>query len=430
MGKSFLADILMEREYHGTILTSDTYSSHLKQRLAECIQCYRAFENTGIADMLYIAAWQGSDKKIWYEYVGRGFTGLLGCQPQQAAEVFRNSVKDRRIYKDFDIDAGIQKEIISSAQIGDSWEELRQEGVTTGTIEAVYRIALEHDTFTWLKDQATIEIFEKDDICLSFGILTEVTKEMKAEEKLKEHHDLLESLVQERTAELIRLNSQLQLEIEERKITQEKLKGSYRKLQRNLDDIVKAMSRTLEERDPYTAGHQKRTTELSLAIARKMGLPEHRVKGLELAGLIHDMGKISVPSEILSKPGGLNEAELQLIKRHPQVAYDILSQIDFPWPVDQIVLQHHEKLDGSGYPQGLSGDDILLEARILSVADVIETMETHRPYRPSLGRQAALDEITRYRDILYDGEVVDTCLDLLSEEDFYYSTSSIENGTE
>ena len=155
-----------------------------------------------------------------------------------------------------------------------------------------------------------------------------------------------------------------------------------------------------------------------------MGLPEHETKGLQMAGLIHDMGKISVPGEILSKPGPLNDAELQLIKRHPQVAYDILNQIDFPWAVDQIVLQHHEKLDGSGYPQGLSGEQILLESRILCVADVVETMETHRPYRPSLGREAALEEIRRNRGILYDPEVVDACLKLFSETGFKYSTGS------
>ncbi|MCF8056217.1 MAG: HD-GYP domain-containing protein [Desulfocapsa sp.] len=190
------------------------------------------------------------------------------------------------------------------------------------------------------------------------------------------------------------------------------------------------MSLTLEVRDPYTAGHQKRTTDLSLAIAKEMGLPEHETKGLQMAGLIHDMGKISVPGEILSKPGCLNNAELQLIQRHPQVAYDILNKIDFPWAVDQIVLQHHEKLDGSGYPQGLSGEDILLESRILCVADVVETMETHRPYRPSLGRDAALKEISTNRGILYDPEVVDACLRLFREKDFQYSLNAGGSATE
>jgi HD-GYP domain-containing protein (c-di-GMP phosphodiesterase class II) len=223
---------------------------------------------------------------------------------------------------------------------------------------------------------------------------------------------------------LTKLNKQLKQEIEERKLTQKKLHQSYIQLQQNLDEIVNAMSLTIEERDPYTAGHQRRTTDLSMAIGREMGLSEHKIKGLQMAGLIHDMGKISVPGEILSKPGRLNEAELQLIKRHPQVAYEILSQIDFPWPVDQIVLQHHEKLDGSGYPKGLSGEMILLEARILCVADVVETMETHRPYRPGLGRDAALEEIRKHRGILYDPEVVDACLRLFLEKNFQYPSLS------
>ena len=132
----------------------------------------------------------------------------------------------------------------------------------------------------------------------------------------------------------------------------------------------------------------------------------------------------------MSKPGGLNDAELQLIKRHPQVAYDILKQIDFPWPLDQIVLQHHEKIDGSGYPQGISGDEILLESKILCVADVVETMETHRPYRPSLGRSAAIEEIRKNRGILYDPEVVDACLRLFQDKEFQYSMGSTGLGTE
>jgi len=371
--------------------------------------------------MLYIAAWKGNDKKIWYEYVGRDFITLFGCEYHEISEVFRKSVIDRRIYKDLDVEVGVQKQITSHDEISNAWEELREEGEKSGTIEAVYKIMIGRGNTAWLKDQASIEVYEQDNICLSFGVLTIVSKEMEAEDKLKKHHDLLETIVQKRTAELTALNRQLQQEIEERKRTQKKLSHSYLELQQSLDKIVNAMSLTLEERDPYTAGHQRRTTDLSLAIAREMGLSAHETKGLQMAGLIHDMGKISVPGEILSKPGCLNKAELQLIKRHPQVAYDILNQIDFPWPVDQIVLQHHEKLDGSGYPQGLSGEEILLESRILCVADVVETMETHRPYRPSLGRDAALEEISKNRGILYDPEVVDACLRLFRETDFQYS---------
>lgn len=424
------SDTLVDQEYHGNILLSDNYSATLRHRLAECINCYRAFENTGSVAMLYIAAWEGNDKRIWYEYVGRNFITLFGCEHHEISEVFGKSVKDRRIYKELDVEIGVQKQVKSHDEISNAWEELREEGKEAGTIEAVYKIAIDQGNTTWLKDQATIEVYEQDNICLSFGVLTIVSKEMEAEDKLEKHHDLLETIVQERTAELTKLNRQLQQEIEERKRTQKKLSHSYLQLQQSLDEIVNAMSLTLEVRDPYTAGHQRRTTDLSLAIAREMGLPEHETKGLQMAGLIHDMGKISVPGEILSKPGCLNDAELQLIKRHPQVAYDILNKIDFPWSVDQIVLQHHERLDGSGYPQGLSGDKILLESRILCVADVVETMETHRPYRPSLGRDAALEEISKNRGILYDPEVVDACLRLFRETDFQYSMGAVGSATE
>ena len=418
------SETLVDQEYHGSILLSDKYSSSLRHRLTECIKCYRAFENTGSVAMLYIAAWKGHDKKIWYEYVGEDFLTLFGCKHHEISEVFRNSVTDRRIYKELDVELGVQKQVKSHDEISDAWEELREEGKKAGIIEAVYKITIGRENTIWLKDQATIEVYEQDNICLSLGVLTIVSKEMEAEDKLKKHHDLLETIVQERTAKLTILNRQLQQEIEERKRTQKKLSHSYLQLQQSFDKIVNAMSLTLEERDPYTAGHQKRTTDLALAIAREMGLPEQDIKDLQLAGLIHDMGKISVPGEILSKPGRLNNAELQLIRRHPQVAYDILNKIDLPWSVDQIVLQHHERLDGSGYPQGLSGAEILLASRILGVADVVETMETHRPYRPSLGRAAALEEISKNRGILYDPEVVDACLRLFQKTDFQYSTGS------
>jgi putative nucleotidyltransferase with HDIG domain len=180
------------------------------------------------------------------------------------------------------------------------------------------------------------------------------------------------------------------------------------------------MSLTVEERDPYTAGHQRRTTDLAVAIAGEMGLSEHQIKGVQMAGFIHDIGKISIPAEILSKPGRLNEAEILLIRRHPQVGYEILKKIDFPWPVDLIVLQHHEKMDGSGYPQGLSGKETLVEARILCVADVVETISSHRPYRPGLGLDKALEDITKNRGILFDPRVVDVCLTLFQNKNFQF----------
>ena len=190
------------------------------------------------------------------------------------------------------------------------------------------------------------------------------------------------------------------------------------KLEKALDGIVRATAKTVEMRDPYTAGHQKRVAELSSVIAREMGLSENQIEGIHMAGLIHDLGKISVPAEILSKPGQLTEIEFDLIKTHPQVGYDILNEIEFPWPIAQIVLQHHEKMNNSGYPQGLCGEDILMEARILCVADVVEAMASHRPYRPALGIDKALQEISQNTRILYDTEVVDNCLRLFKEKDF------------
>jgi PAS domain S-box-containing protein/putative nucleotidyltransferase with HDIG domain len=200
----------------------------------------------------------------------------------------------------------------------------------------------------------------------------------------------------------------------ERKRGEDALQESYRKLEKAMRGTIDAMARTAETRDPYTAGHQKRVAILSQAIARKMQLPEDKVSAIHMAAMIHDLGKINVPAEILSKPGGLTELEVDLIRIHPKVGYEILKEIDFPWPIAEIVLQHHERLDGSGYPQGKSGDDVLLEARILGVADVVEAISSHRPYRSALGLDRALEEITKNRGTLYDAKVVDACVKILT----------------
>jgi HD-GYP domain-containing protein (c-di-GMP phosphodiesterase class II) len=401
-------------DYCGRILNG-TYSEKLKNRVVDCFKRYRAFEETGAPAIPYIAAWQERTNTIWYEYASQRLADLLGCRLTDVADVFRNCILDRRIYRYMDADAGISKEVKSREELSGVWEELREEGKKTGAIEAVYKIALKKGCAIWLKDQATIETLDADRICLSLGLLTPVSKEMEVEDELKKHRDQLEAVVQERTAELTKLNEQLKLEIVERKLAEERLQQSYNKLQQNLDETVNAMSLTVEERDPYTAGHQRRTADLAMTLAAEMGLSAHVVKGIQMAGLIHDIGKISVPAEILSKPGGLNKAEIQLIRRHPQVAYDILKKIDFPWPVDLIVLQHHERIDGSGYPQGLTGGETIVEARILSVADVVETIASHRPYRPALGIEKALEEISTNCGTLYDPHVVEACLRLFRE---------------
>ena len=206
----------------------------------------------------------------------------------------------------------------------------------------------------------------------------------------------------------------------ERDLAQDKVQQQLAQLQDNLEDTMRAIAAIVEMRDPYTAGHQIRVADLAAAIARQMGLPDEQAHVIHLAGTVHDLGKINVPAEILSKPGKLTDIEFGLIKIHPQAGYDVLKGIDFPWPIAQVVLQHHERLDGSGYPQGLQGDAILLEARILAVADVVEAISAHRPYRPGLGIEVALEEITKNREIFYDPQAVDACVALFREQGYSF----------
>ena len=201
------------------------------------------------------------------------------------------------------------------------------------------------------------------------------------------------------------------VDITERKQSEERLK-------KTMGTTIQTMSKIIEVKDPYTAGHQQRVSQLTTAIAKELNLPPDKIEGIKITSLLHDIGKISVPTEILSKTTTLSDIEFSLIKEHSQAGHDILKAIDFSYPVANIVLQHHERLNGSGYPQGLKGDEILLEARILGVADVVEAMSSHRPYRPSLGIDAALEEISKNKGILYDPEVVDACLKLFKEKGF------------
>jgi putative nucleotidyltransferase with HDIG domain len=197
--------------------------------------------------------------------------------------------------------------------------------------------------------------------------------------------------------------------------------GSTEKILNSMEGTINALASALAMRDPYTAGHQRCVAELTDAIARDMNFSDHDIKGLRLASLIHDIGKIQVPSEILSKPGNLTQFEYGLIKTHSQAGYDIMKNIEFPWPIADIVRQHHERLDGSGYPQGLKGDDILPEAKIMGVADVVEAMSSHRPYRPALGVDAALEEILSKKGTLYDSDVADSCIRLFKDHKFKFN---------
>ena len=210
----------------------------------------------------------------------------------------------------------------------------------------------------------------------------------------------------------------LMQDVSEKKRAEEQIQRYVAQLEHAFMNTIEVVTTLVEMRDPYTAGHEKRVALIATAIGTEMGLDTHRIEGLRVGGYVHDIGKIIVPAEILSKPGKISAAEYELIKGHPKAGYDILKNVDFPWPVADIAHQHHERMDGSGYPRGLKGDEILLEARIIAVADVIEAMSAHRPYRPGFGIEKALEEIERRRGSFYDPQVVDACLRLFREQGY------------
>lgn len=256
------------------------------------------------------------------------------------------------------------------------WENTGKEGLLTSW----FRVKRVDGEYIWIEDRM-LEITDKNNVKYHAGVNIDITNLKNAEEQLKE---------------------------------------SYSTLQRILEETVEGLVQAVEMRDPYTAGHQRRVADLASTIGTEMGFPEDKVNGLKLAALVHDIGKINIPAEILSKPGRLTAPEFNLIKMHPQTGYDILKSIEFPWPIAEIVLQHQERYDGSAYPNGLKGNEIHIKARILAVADVIEAMSSHRPYRPSLGIDFALDEIEKNRNILYDPEVADICLMLFREKGYKF----------
>ncbi len=235
---------------------------------------------------------------------------------------------------------------------------------------------------------------------------TELIAQLRAMARLREsevllqrERDMLEEKVRDRTREL---------------------EESARAIERTLEETVYVLAKTVESKDPYTSGHQRRVAELGERIAARLGLDDYVRKSVFMAGMIHDIGKIQVPSEILSKPGKISIAEFDIIRQHPEIGCKILKPVNFPWPVADITLQHHERMDGSGYPRGLSNGEIMPEARILAVADVVEAMSSHRPYRPSLGIEQALGEIRQGSGTFYDPDVVAVCLELFEEEGFEF----------
>ncbi len=201
---------------------------------------------------------------------------------------------------------------------------------------------------------------------------------------------------------------------------EKELKQAYKKLQKIIEGTANIITKVVETRDPYSTGHQQRVSKLARAIGREMKLSQDKIEGTKIASLVHDIGKVNLPTGIISKPSKLVEVEFNLIKNYPKVGYDILRKVDFPWPIAEIVLQHQEKIDGSGYPGGLKGDEICIEAKILGVANVVEAMSSYKSYRPALSIDEALAEISINKNTLFDPEVVDTCIKLFKEKDFKF----------
>ena len=236
---------------------------------------------------------------------------------------------------------------------------------------------------------------------------------MKDEEKTKDQLIKEMQKMQEKVADL----EEVKLKYNQ---VDKKLKQTHIKLQKIIEGTAHIIMKVVEIRDPYSTGHQQRVSKLATAIAQEMKLPQDKIEGVRLASLVHDVGKVNLPTEIVSKPSKLVEVEFNLLKNHPRIGYNILKKVDFPWPIAEIVFQHYEKIDGSGYPRGLKGDEILIEAKILGVANVIEAMSSSRSYRPALSVDEALAEIAENKNILFDPEVVDTCIKLFKEKGFKF----------
>jgi putative nucleotidyltransferase with HDIG domain len=280
-------------------------------------------------------------------------------------------------------------------------------------------------SFHELEDRA--RVVEGSASTKAMDLEREISERRRVEKELRLASSELENRVNLRTRELSMVNEELHGKMLETRRAEGQLQTNLERMEKTLEGMSRAMSQTVELRDLYAAGHHRRVSDLATAIGREMHLPSEKIESIRLAGIIHDIGKIAVPLEILTKPARLTKTETQIMKDHPRTGFEILKSIDFPWPVAHIILQHHERLDGSGYPEGLSGEAILLEARILGVADVVEACCSRRCYRPALGLEKALEEIQKGRGTLFDAGVVDACVGLFRNKRFSFAAEGDQN---
>lgn len=386
---------MLDYDYYGRILYGP-YSRPLKKRLLDCIASFVAFEKIGNPAIPYIAAWRKGDKTIWYEYTSRRFSDLLQCSPGNVCQAFSSSIIGRCIYTSPGIESAPPGEILNRFQLNGIRKELRRQGTENGVIEAVYKIALRNDTIAWLKDQASIETHTEDGICLSPGILVNVTKEMQAEENLKRmkealrsHRDHLEDIVKDRT----------------------------RKLRKAQLEVVYRLARAAEYRDNDTGQHVTKISRYCAILGQAAGLRKSANTLLFHAAPMHDVGKIGISDRILLKPSKLTRQEFELMKTHCEIGAELLSghTSDLLRVAKKIALTHHEKWDGSGYPNGLDKEGIPLAGRITAVCDVFDALTSQRPYKDPWSVDDAVAELKRGKGAHFDPHLVDLFIQKLPQ---------------
>ncbi len=394
-------------EYHGRILRG-SYSKELKKHLSSKITKLLNFDEMGTPAIPYISAWQEGEPFLWHEFTGQDLIGLLDCEASNVAEGFRSRIIDRCIYRNSTPGASksIVKEVTTKPDLGYSKVRLRNEVKQRGGVEAVYKIAAPNNQTIWLKDQSSIEVFRKDNICLCTGLLFEVTKEMRAEEELKkaqdelqEHKNNLEEMVLDRTKEL----QQTQLE------------------------IVTRLAKAAEFRDNCTGQHITKMSHYCATIGQKIGIKKPLNQLLFQASPMHDVGKIGIPDRILLKPGKLNNREQALMKKHSRIGAELLNGHDSNLlkVAKNIALTHHEKWNGSGYPQGLTGKGIPLAGRIVAMCDVFDALTSARPYKNPWSFSRAVQEIKQEKGHHFDPRLVDAFMDSIPEiKEIYYTEKS------
>ncbi|MBI5558432.1 MAG: HD domain-containing protein [Deltaproteobacteria bacterium] len=377
---------IFDRDYCGRILQGE-FSNELKKRVAESILLFRNFNVNVNPSMPYISAWrEDADKAIWYEFAGNRLLYLLGCQSCEVAEIFRDSVLQRCSYQYGSAGGKIKKRILEHKDLSCIQDELRNEGKTKGTVEAVYKISLPNRPAIWLKDQASVESFPVDHICLSFGSLTDVTMEMQAEEQ----HQLEEQALRSLHAEL-----ELKIEKQNKELWKMQLEMIYR------------LAQAAQLRDKCTGMHITKMSHYCDILSEAAGLSDEERLLLFHATSMHDVGKLGIAEAILQKPGKLSGQEFEIMKTHSIIGAKLLSGNDSPLlkMAKAIALTHHESWDGTGYPHGLEHEEIPISGRIAAICDVFDALTSARPYKKAWQPEEAFAEVERSMGTKFDPEL-------------------------